>query len=118
MSSVDEVMEQEVLRTLFPDSCYGFNSGGEPACIPTLTYEKYRETYLRHYHPSNAWIYLDGAVPMDRILSLLAAYLDQYDQETDLPRFSFQIPVSSSRTVYYELGQEEEQQNKGHLYLL
>ena len=37
MSAVDEVMEQEVLRTLFPDSCYGFNSGGDPEHIPELS---------------------------------------------------------------------------------
>ena len=117
MSDVSQVGETEIARQLFPDTGYGFNSGGDPEAIPTLTWEQYTSAYRRHYHPSNAWIYLDGDVPMDRILLLLAAYLDQYEQETDLPRFSFQAPVSSSRTAYYELGQEEEQRNKGHLYL-
>ena len=117
MSDVREVGETAMARQLFPDTGYGFNSGGEPAFIPTLTYEKYRETYLRHYHPSNAWIYLDGAVPMDRIMPLIASYLDRYERETDLPAFTFQTPVSSDREVLYELGQEEDAANKGHLYL-
>ena len=116
MSDVNQVGEMELARQLFPDTGYGFNSGGDPDAIPTLTYDQYKAAYLRHYHPSNAWIYLDGAVPMDRLLPLLASYLDAYEPETDLPVFSFQRPFSSSREACYELGQEEDQENKGHLY--
>ncbi|MBQ8072715.1 MAG: insulinase family protein [Clostridia bacterium] len=117
MSDVQQVGETEMARQLFPDTGYGFNSGGDPEDIPSLTYAQYLETYRRHYHPSNAWIYLDGAVPMDRMLPLLAEYLDNYEAETDLPVFTLQKPVSSDRTVYYELGQDEDAKNKGHLYL-
>jgi len=117
MSDVSQVGETEMARQLFPDTGYGFNSGGDPDAIPALTYKQFVSAYRRHYHPSNAWIYLDGAIPVDRMLSLLASYLDRYEQQADLPVFSFQKPVSSSRTAYYELGQEEDQCNKGHLYL-
>lgn len=117
MSDASQVGEAEMARQLFPDTGYGYNSGGDPEAIPSLTFGQFLETYRRHYHPSNAWIYLDGAVPMDRMLPLFAEYLDAFDRENDLPVFSLQTPVSSSRTAFYELGQEEEEKNKGHLYL-
>ena len=117
MSDVQEVGEREMSRQLFPDTGYGFNSGGDPEAIPDLTYEQYCETYRRHYHPSNAWIYLDGAAPMEEMLPLIASYLDSYEAESDLPRFTFQTPTPSVRTLAYELGQEEDPANKGHLYL-
>ena len=64
MSGAEHIAEQRMIELLFPDSCYGFNSGGDPAVIPSLTYEQFCETYRRCYHPSNALIFLDGAVPM------------------------------------------------------
>lgn len=117
LSDVSEVGETEIARQLFPDSGYGFNSGGDPDAIPNLTYEQYCDTYRRHYHPSNAWIYLDGAVPMAEILPLIASYLDTYEREEDLPRFTLQTPTPSTCEKEYELGQEEDPENKGHLYL-
>ena len=38
-SSSDDVLEREVMNSLFPDTTYGCESGGGPACIPDLTYE-------------------------------------------------------------------------------
>ena len=55
---------------LFPDTSYGYNSGGDPEAIPELTWEKFREQYAKCYHPSNARVYLDGSVPMDKMLPL------------------------------------------------
>ena len=117
MSDTDTMIDRQIMRQLFPDTCYGYNSGGEPEAIPTLTYERFCEQYRRHYHPSNARIYLDGAVPMEEMLSLIASYLDQYDRRENIPQYSFQEPVGSEQTIRYELGQEEEEENRSHLTL-
>ncbi len=117
MSDVNEVGETEMARLLFPESGYGYNSGGDPSEIPSLTYEKYRETYRLHYHPSNAWIYLDGDVPINQMIALISRYLDSYEKEENIPRFTYQKPVSSVQTREYELGKEEDSENRGHLYL-
>ena len=117
MSDVSEVGEREMARLIFPDTGYGFNSGGDPEDIPSLSYSRYCDVYRHHYHPSNSWIYLDGAVPMEEMLPLIASYLDTYEAEDDLPRFTLQPPVSSVRRMEYELGQEEDPVNKGQLYL-
>lgn len=54
MSSVNSQLWQTLTKHLFPTSTYHFNSGGEPTCIPDLSYEQLIEFYKTHYHPSNA----------------------------------------------------------------
>ena len=117
MSDVDTVIEEQTVRQLFPDTGYGWNSGGDPEHIPDLSFEQFQEAYHRHYHPSNARIYLDGAVPMEDMLQLLDRYLSRYGKRTDLPAFTPQTPVASEAEIEYELGQEEDLENKGHLVL-
>ena len=117
MSDTDTLIERRVMQQLFPDTCYGFNSGGEPEEIPTLTYERYCEQYRRYYHPSNALVYLDGALPMEKILPLIASYMDRYDRQVAIPEYTYQTPVGSEDTIRYELGQDEPEENRGHLTL-
>lgn len=117
MSDTDTLIERRIMQQMFPDTCYGYNSGGDPEAIPTLTYEKYCEQYRRYYHPSNALFYLDGALPMEEMLSLIASYLNRYERMEDLPAYTFQEPVGSEDTILYELGQEEPEENRGHLTL-
>ncbi len=117
MSDADGLAERRVVHQLFPDNAYGFNSGGDPESIPDLTWEQYLDQYRRHYHPSNAVIYLDGAVPLEQMLSLIASYLDPCDPLENLPDTPFQTPVSSDETIEFELGREEEEENRGQIYV-
>ncbi|WOX05795.1 insulinase family protein [Microbulbifer pacificus] len=54
MSSVTSQLWQKLSKYLFPTTTYHFNSGGEPADIPDLSYEELVNFYRTHYHPSNA----------------------------------------------------------------
>ena len=40
-SSPEDVLDREVLRSLFPDTSYANESGGDPEFIPDLTYEQF-----------------------------------------------------------------------------
>lgn len=117
MSDTDNLIDHQIMELLFPDTCYGFNSGGDPEIIPDLTYEHFCDQYRRCYHPSNAMIYLDGAVPIKEMLNLIASYLDRYERKDALPALRFQIPTGSEKTIYYELGEEEPEKDRGHLTL-
>ena len=117
MSDADALIDREIQRMLFPDTCFGQNSGGDPEEIPNLSYEHFREQYRKYYHPSNALFYLDGNVPMDEMLPLIASYLDRYGQRESVPRYRFQAPVGGEKTIRYELGQEESPENRGFLTL-
>ena len=117
MSDTDTLIDHETAAMLFPDTSYGYNSGGNPEEITELTWEAFRWQYERCYHPSNAWIYLDGAVPMDEMLPLLDSCFSAYGKREDNPAFTLQVPKGAERTVFYELGQEEPPENKGFLTL-
>ena len=92
MSDVDQVAERGMLKLLFPDNCYGFNSGGDPEEIPDLTYESFIERYKRFYHPSNSYFYLDGDVPLEETLEMIEGYLEGAGRLEDLPEIKKQEP--------------------------
>ena len=54
MSSINSTLWQTMSKHLYPTSTYHYNSGGEPADIPNLTYDQFKQFYQTHYHPSNA----------------------------------------------------------------
>ena len=115
-ATYDSVLSFELQKLLFPDNCYGFESGGHPDHIPELTYENYLANHHRFYHPSNARIILDGAIDVDAVLSKLDSFLCKYDRldvDADIP---YQKPVSpEEKTAYYEIGAEEDDSKKAIL---
>lgn len=80
-SSPEGVLEREILNSLFPDTAYGNESGGDPFVIPDLTYEDYLDFHRRYYHPCNSYIYLYGDIDMDEKLKWLdQEYLSHYEE--------------------------------------
>jgi len=80
-SSPDDVLERAIFNSLFPDTTYGQESGGDPKDIPNLTYENYLDTYKKYYHPSNSYIYLYGDMDMAEKLDFIdKEYLSAFDQ--------------------------------------
>ena len=101
MSSVDEVAERGIMHLLFPNNCYRYNSGGEPTAIPDLTYQQFVDTYRTNYHPSNAFIYLDGDIPVQKVLAMLDTYLSRFEKG-EKQTLAPQVPVRGEETVSYE----------------
>ncbi|MBQ9633269.1 MAG: insulinase family protein, partial [Lachnospiraceae bacterium] len=80
-SSPEDVLSRTILNTLFPDTPYQYESGGDPEDIPTLTYEEFLEFHRMYYHPCNSYIYLYGDMDMtERLEWLDEAYLSKYDR--------------------------------------
>ena len=118
MSSVYSRMESDMMQALYPDSCYRFESGGLPESIPDLSYEQFIQGHKTYYHPSNAYIYLDGSVDIDSVLELIdGEYLCRFDKrevENDIP---VQEPIAPTvKKSYYEISPDEEESN--HTYYL
>ena len=67
MSSPVSTLWQTITRYLFPQATYHHNSGGEPSCIPDLSYDDLIAFYKSHYHPSNAVIMTYGNIPVAEI---------------------------------------------------
>lgn len=79
-SSPDLLIEYEYSqRSLFPDTPYGLDSGGDPEVIPTLTYEEFKAFHETYYHPSNAYIWFYGDDPEEKRLAYLDAWLNAFE---------------------------------------
>ena len=116
-ANVDSLIEHGIGRMLFPDNCYGFESGGDPEKIPDLTYERFLEAHSEFYHPTNAKIYLDGAVPLDKVLEIIdEEYLSKYERSDRKHEIPLQTPIKSASNVdYYEIGKDEDEKQKSHM---
>src|SRR5688572_10534627 len=79
-SSATAVLGKISQQSLYPDSTYGVNSGGDPKAIPDLTYDYFKRFHEKFYHPSNARIVFYGDDPEDRRFSILDKYLGQFDR--------------------------------------
>ena len=88
-SNPESVLERYIMNALFPDTCYGNESGGDPAVIPELSFDAFRAFHARYYHPSNAYIILYGDMDMEKKLAWLdEAYLSEFDAinpDSDIP---------------------------------
>lgn len=79
-SSPTQLLERNVQRSLFPDTPYGVESGGDPTAIPELTYEDYLAFHKKYYHPSNSYIYLYGDMDMEEKLNWIDEhYLSDFE---------------------------------------
>lgn len=96
------IARTELHRLLFPDNTYGKVSGGDPVHIPELTYEKYRAFHRRFYHPSNARIFLYGSIDLAATLTMLDAYLKDYDRQAVDAVVPRQRATTGRRMVPYE----------------
>ena len=119
-SELDALIERTSNHKLFPDSPYGRDSGGDPAAIPALTYEQFREFHRRYYHPSNSYILLYGNTPTLDLLAFLAPRLAELpsaiDPDSAIPRQPrWTVPVELEEA--YPLAAEEGTQNKAAVTL-
>jgi Zn-dependent M16 (insulinase) family peptidase len=70
-SSPESIVAYASMRSLFPDTPYGFESGGHPRAIASLTHGELRAFHNRFYHPGNCRIFLYGNIPTPRTLEFL-----------------------------------------------
>ena len=111
-ASPERRLYHEICRLLFPDTTYGYVSGGDPAAIPSITFEKFKAFYERFYHPSNARIFLDGTMDVEPVLAKIGGYLSAYERRAVNEPVQFQKPVSASRTIDYAIGAGEKPDGK------
>ncbi len=97
-STPEDVLEREIMNTLFPDTTYGVESGGDPVHIPELTYEAFLDFHRKYYHPSNSYIYLYGDMDAEERLNWMdREYLSRFDQDEVDSRIRLQEPFERMR---------------------
>jgi len=110
-SSPDSLLSEHSQQSLFPDITYGLDSGGNPSCIPDLSYEQFLDFHRTFYHPSNAWIFFYGDDDPERRLQLVSEYLDQFERIAVDSRIAMQLPLDAPQEIHrtFEATGEEEE---------
>ena len=117
-SSPDDVLWRETFSSLYPDTAYGVESGGDPEVIPQLTYDAFLDFHRRYYHPVNSYIYLYGDADMTEKLEWMdKEYLSKYDR-IDIDSFpgeqkAFDAPVCVEKE--YPISEDEKEENSTYL---
>lgn len=71
LASGEARLGEYLMEALFPDLTYGINSGGDPACIPSLTYEELLNFHKTFYHPSRCLFFFYGNLPLQTHLDFI-----------------------------------------------
>ena len=119
MSSVDRILQQATLEAMYKDSFYGYNSGGDPDVIPSLTYEDYKAFYHKHYTPQNAMTYFYGKMDIEAKLKWLdEEYFSHYTKTDEEIIIKEQEPfISRDFVKEYELGEGESEKDNTYMSL-
>lgn len=117
-SSPEGVLDRLVLNSLFPDTPYSNESGGDPERIPELTYENYLEFHKTYYHPSNAFIYLYGNMDIvEKLVWLDKEYLRNYEEITVDSKIPLQKPFDAPREVREKYSIASDESTEDNTYI-
>ncbi|WP_410506308.1 insulinase family protein [Haloimpatiens sp. FM7315] len=119
-SSPDSVLMRKVQESLFPDTIYGVESGGDPEVIPELSYEEFINFHKKYYHPSNSYIYLYGNMDIEEKLKFINEnYLKDFDKIHVDSEIKIQKPFENTKenTVEYPISEKESEKDKTFLSL-
>ena len=117
-SSPEGVLDRVVLNTLFPDTSYANESGGDPEEIPNLTYEQFLDFHRKYYHPSNSYIYLYGNMDMEEKLNWLdKEYLSHFDYDPVDSEIRYQEPFQQmiEKEMPYSIASDESEEDNTYL---
>jgi len=99
-----------VNAALFPNTSYGFNSGGDPVDIPKLSYEELQSFHKNYYHPSRCLFFFYGNLPLTQHLDFIQEHalkgvkkLDPLPPIAKQPRFYRPVYKEGS----YPIGADE-----------
>lgn len=117
-SSPEEFLDRTIFNTLFPDTAYGVESGGDPDYIPDLSYEEFLEFHKRYYHPSNSYIYLYGNADMEeRLIWLDEQYLCKFDEQPVDSQIEHQKSFEKVQDIVMEYPISEDEEEEDNAYL-
>lgn len=117
-SSPDDVVEREIMNSLYPDITYGLESGGDPEVIPELSYEEFLDFHRKYYHPSNSYVYLYGNMDAAEYLTFMDEnYFSAFDELKIDSQIAKQPPFEAPREIVKEYPIMEDEPVEDNTYL-
>lgn len=119
MSSPVSVLWQTISKHLYPTSTYHYNSGGEPADIPDLSYAQLRDFHKTHYHPSNAIFMTFGDISAFEHQSIFEKQALSHFKKLDVhitvdPEKRYLSPIAVEEAYSYDITGDESIDEKTH----
>ncbi|HAU88640.1 MAG TPA: peptidase M16, partial [Lachnospiraceae bacterium] len=117
-SSPEQQLYRMIQSSLFPDTTYGIESGGDPKNIPDLTYEAYLDFHKKYYHPSNSYIYLYGDMDVEEKLNWMdKEYLSHFGFEPVDSEIKKQSAFKEMKTIRSGYSISESEADSAGAYL-
>ncbi|MDX2471913.1 MAG: insulinase family protein, partial [SAR324 cluster bacterium] len=111
MSQPSSILHRALGEALFPTLTYKNNSGGEPSDILNLSWDDLKKFHQTHYHPSNAFFYSYGNLPLldhlEKIEGKVLAEFTAIKTDTAVGRET-RYTAPQKREVTYPLSKEED----------
>lgn len=100
LSDPESLLNGAISRSIFGKTTYGFESGGDPAAIPDLSYEDFLAFHRKYYHPSNAYFYLYGDMePMECLRHIHEGYLSAFTASDAQPEITETICAEQGQVI-------------------
>ena len=119
-SSPESILFRKISESLFPDTAYGVESGGDPDVIPKLTQQQFIDFHKKYYHPSNCYIYLYGDMDiLEKLKFLDENYLTSFEKIKVDSEIKLQKPYKEIKeeTIEYPISLNEKEDDKTFLSL-
>lgn len=119
-SAPETILGQAIAKSLLPDTCYSFSSGGDPDVIPSLTRKDFLEFHRKLYHPSNSYIFLYGDGDINKQLAHIHEnYLSHFQTMEVDSEIAKQTPFTERTELvdYYNISADDNDENKTYLSL-
>ena len=115
LSSPTVRLLEAVNAALFPNTSYGYNSGGDPKEIPYLSYEELLDFHKKYYHPSRCLFFFYGNLPLEKHLEFIQEkILKNVQKKAPLPPIPKQSRFTKKvfKQLYYPIASDEESEDK------
>lgn len=117
-SNPDSIVDSKVMASLFPDNCYGCESGGDPKKIVTLTLNDFLSFHKKYYHPTNSYTIFYGKLDINEKLDWIdKEYFSNFDEISLESNIEIQEPFDKAKDVVisYPIGKEQDDKDKTYL---
>jgi hypothetical protein len=100
LATPQAAVQRAIGKSLFPGLTYSYMSGGDPEDMPNLTWDRLRQFHATHYHPSNAYFYTYGNLPLEQTLEVIErnvlSRFQRIDVDTKIPDVKrFKSPIKA-----------------------
>lgn len=118
LASPSSRLSEAMSQALFPNTPYGYNSGGDPKDIPHLSYEELVAFHKKYYHPSKCLFFFYGNLPLEKHLdTIYETTLKDVTESAPLPPVPHQPRFFKKvkKEIFYPATEGEESEEKDYI---